>query len=120
MERLQKYILRKSNYKNYIFLGIDVSMQYIRKSLLTTSVTCYAEAGFLGHQNDAQQFTMTQQIGVNGPLHFPEDCVLLADKIYPNRQPTVTTFTTQQINRKPEHMKRKCRKCNRLVSEYSF
>jgi hypothetical protein len=53
MERLQKYILRKSNYKNYIFLGIDVSMQYIRKSLLTTPVTCYAEAGFLGHQNDA-------------------------------------------------------------------
>jgi hypothetical protein len=63
---------------------------------------------------------MMQQIGVNGPLHFPEDCVLLADKIYPNRHPTVTTFTTQQINRKPEHMRRKCRKCNRFVSEYSI
>jgi len=59
---------------------------------------CYAEARFLGHQNDAKQFTMMQQIGVNGPLHFPEDCVLLADKIYPNRHPTVTLFTTQQIN----------------------
>jgi len=39
---------------------------------------------FLGHQNDAKQFTMMQQIGVNGQLHFPEDSVLLADKIYPN------------------------------------
>ena len=48
---------------------------------------------------------MMQQIRVNGPLHFPEDCVLLADKIYPNRHPTVTLFTTQQINRKPEHMR---------------
>jgi len=66
---------------------------------------CYAEARFLGHQNDAKQFTMMQQIGVNGPLHFPEDCVLLADKIYPNRHPTVTLFTTQQINRKQEHMR---------------
>jgi uncharacterized protein (DUF779 family) len=25
---------------------------------------CYAEARFLGHQNDAKQFTMMQQIGV--------------------------------------------------------
>jgi hypothetical protein len=52
-----------------------------------------------------KQFTMMQQIGVNGPLHFLEDCILLADQIYPNRHPTVTLFTTQQINRKPEHMR---------------
>ena len=63
---------------------------------------------------------MMQHLGVNGPLHFPEDCVLLADKIYPNRHPTITAFTTQQINRKPEHMKGKSRKFNRLVSEYSI
>jgi hypothetical protein len=25
-----------------------------------------------------------EQIGVYWPLHFPEDCVLLADKIYPS------------------------------------
>ena len=48
---------------------------------------------------------MMQQIGVNGPLHFPDDCVFLADKIYPNQHPTVTLFTTQHINRKPEHMR---------------
>jgi hypothetical protein len=44
-----------------------------------------------------------QRIGVNGPLHFTEDYVLLADKIHQNRHPTGTLFTTQQINRKPEH-----------------
>ena len=31
MEHLQKYIVRRSNHKNYSFLGIDISMQYIRK-----------------------------------------------------------------------------------------
>jgi hypothetical protein len=43
-----------------------------------TGYICYAEERFLGHQNYAKQFTMMQQIGVNGPLHF------LADQIYPN------------------------------------
>ena len=66
---------------------------------------CYDEARFLGHQNDAKQFTMMQQIGVNGPLHFLEDCIPLADEIYQNRHPIVSPFTTQQINRKPEHMR---------------
>ena len=68
---------------------------------------CYAEARFLGHQNDAKQFTMIQQIGVNGPLHFLEDCILLADQIYPNRHPTNTPFTIYytSINRKPENMR---------------
>jgi hypothetical protein len=93
-EHLQKYVFRKSNYKSYIFLDID-NAGYI----------CYAEARFLGYQNNAKQFTMMQLIGVNGPLHFLEDCILLADQIYPNRHPTVTLITTQQINRKPEHMR---------------
>jgi hypothetical protein len=31
MEHLQKYIVHKSNHKNYIFQGIDISIQYIRK-----------------------------------------------------------------------------------------
>ena len=38
----------------------------------------------------------------SGRLHFPEDCVILADKIYRNRHPTVTLGTTQQINRQQE------------------
>ena len=57
----------------------------------------------IGHQNNAKQFTMMQQICANGPLHFPEECVILAEYIYRNRYPTTALFTTQQINRKPEH-----------------
>ena len=79
-----------------------------------TGYFCYTEAEFLGHQNDTQ-FTTTKQNAVNGPLHFPEDCVLVVNKIYPNRHPIVTPFTTK--TRTPEHMKRKCRTFNRLVSQ---
>ena len=39
----------------------------------------YAETRILGNQNNAKQFTMMQQICANGPLHFPEDCVILAE-----------------------------------------
>jgi hypothetical protein len=89
---------------------------------------CYAEARFLGHQNDAKQFTMIQQIGVNGPLHFLEDCILLADQIYPNRHPTVTPFTIYytSINRKPENMRnrsifiRLLSRCIGILGTYLF
>ena len=60
-----------------------------------------------------------QQIRVNGPLHFPEDCVLLADKIYPNRHPTVTLFTTQQINRKPEHIARRASRISKFLMNWA-
>ena len=63
----------------------------------------YDETRMLGHQNNAKQFTMMQQICANGPLHIPEECVILAEYIYRNRHPTTALFTTQQINRKPEH-----------------
>ena len=33
----------------------------------------YDEARILGHQNNAKQFTMMQQICANGPLHFPKN-----------------------------------------------
>jgi hypothetical protein len=57
----------------------------------------------IGHQNNAKQFTMMQQICANGPLHFQEECVISAEYIYRNWHPTTELFTTQQINRKPEH-----------------
>ena len=63
----------------------------------------YDETWILGHQNNAKQFIMMQQICANGPLHIPEECVILAEYIYRNRYPTTALFTTQQINRKPEH-----------------
>lgn len=79
---------------------------------------CYVESGFLGHQNDAQQYMMMRQIGADAALNFPEECVLLGDSIYPNRHPVITPFTRQQINRKPDHQKRKSRKLNRTIAEY--
>jgi hypothetical protein len=39
----------------------------------------YDEARILGHQHNAKQFTMMQQICANGPLHFQEDCIILAE-----------------------------------------
>jgi hypothetical protein len=35
-----------------------------------------------GKGENAKQFTMMQQICANGPLHFPEECVILAEYIY--------------------------------------
>ena len=55
----------------------------------------YAEARILGHQNNAKYFAMMQQICANGPLHFPEEYVILAEYIYRNRHPTTALFTTQ-------------------------
>jgi hypothetical protein len=63
----------------------------------------YDEARILGHQHNAKHFTMMQQICANGPLHILEECVILPEYIYRNRYPTTALFTTQQINRKPEH-----------------
>ena len=44
-----------------------------------------------------------QQISANEPLHFPEECVILAEYISRNQHPTTALFTTQQLSRKPEH-----------------
>ena len=84
----------------------------------TSGKICHVESGFLGHQNDAQQFAMMPQIGQNKELDFPDGLVLLADKIYPNGYPLMTPYTRQQLNRKPEHLKRKCKKLNNLIKEY--
>ena len=48
----------------------------------------YVESGFFGHQNDAQTIRLMFQIG-NVPLTFPDNCVFLADKIYPNGHPVL-------------------------------
>jgi hypothetical protein len=52
------------------------------------------------------------QIGNDVSLPFPDNCFLLGDKIYPNRHPVMTPYTRQQIARKPECLKNKCRKLN--------
>ena len=76
---------------------------------------CYVESGFLGHQNDAQQFMLMNQIGIYLP--FPDDLYLLGDKICHNRHDKDAIYPVH-INRKPANLEQKCRKMNRLITEY--
>ena len=61
---------------------------------------------------------LMRQVGNDVSLPFPDNCFLLGDNIYPNRHPVMTPYTRQQIARKAECLKNKCRKLNRLISEY--
>ena len=45
----------------------------------TTGIIRYIESGLMGHLNDAQTFGLMRRIGTE--LCFPEQCVLLGDKI---------------------------------------
>jgi hypothetical protein len=65
------------------------------------------QSGFLGHQNDAQHFRLMPQIGHNQELDFPQNVVLLADKIYPNGYPLMTPYTRRQLNARPDNVRRK-------------
>ena len=92
---------------------------------LNTHVGCdaydtirYIESGYAGHLNDAQQFGLMQQLGTD--LIFPEELCLLADKIYPNRSPVLTPYTSAQITRKSLVDRRKCRKFNSLILKYGI
>ena len=51
-----------------------------------------------GHQNDAQQFMLMQQI--RKELAFPVGCILLGDKMYPNILPVMTTFSNGNMRPK--------------------
>jgi hypothetical protein len=61
---------------------------------------------------------MMPQLGYNAELNFPQNVVLSADKIYPSRYPLVTPYTRRQLNLRPPHIRRKCRKLNRLLTHY--
>ena len=76
----------------------------------------FMRSGFLGHQNDAQQYRMLPDIGAD--LLFPDQCVLLADKIYPNQYPLMTPYTTAQIRCKQGRHRRRSLKLNRLIVKY--
>ena len=73
-----------------------------------TGIIRYIESGFMGHLNDAQTFGVMRRIGTE--LCFPEQCVLLGDKIYPNGNYIMTPYTVAQLARKEDRMKRKCKK----------
>ena len=68
----------------------------------TSGTIRHVESGFPGHLNDAQTLGLMQYIGTDLP--FPPECVLLADRIYLNRDPLMTPYTTTQIRRKDAPM----------------
>ena len=75
----------------------------------------YIESGYQGHLNDAQQYALMQEIGTG--LQFPDELVLLGDKIYPNHG-AITPYTSAQLARKQPLERRKCRKLNSLIKLY--
>ena len=76
----------------------------------------HVESGFLGHINDAQQFNLMTRIGPNLQLPFPENCHLLADRIYANRFPLLTAYKSVQIGRMEGPRLRKYRKFNSYLT----
>ena len=76
----------------------------------------YIESGYQNHLNDAQQYALMQEIGTG--LQFPDELVLLGDKINPNHGAVVTPFTSAQLAWKQPLERRKCRKLNSLIKLY--
>ena len=76
-----------------------------------TGIIRYIENGFMGHLNDAQTFGLMRRIGTE--LCFPEQCVLLGDKIYPKGNCIMTPYTAH----KEDRMKKK-KKLNRNIRSY--
>ena len=58
----------------------------------------YIESGYQGHLNDAQQYALMQEIGTG--LQFPDELVLLGDKIYPSHGAVITPYISVQLARK--------------------
>ena len=63
----------------------------------------YIESGFMGNLNDAQTFGLMRRIETE--LCFPEQCLLLSDKIYPNVNCIMTLYTAVQLARKEKMQK---------------
>ena len=78
----------------------------------------YIHSGFYGHMNDAQQYHHLPKIGPNENLQFPEQGFILADKIYPCIYPLLNRYSQAQIQAKPIHQRRRCRKFNKTLNSY--
>jgi len=59
-----------------------------------------------------------QQLGFD--RIFPEELCVLANKIYPNRSPVLTLYTSAQLARRPLVERRTCRKFNSLIRKYGI
>ena len=68
--------------------------------------------------NDAQQFGLMRQFG--NYLIFPEELCLLAEIIYPNRSPVLTSYRSAQLARRALVKRRTYRKFNYLIRKYRF
>ena len=68
-----------------------------------TGIIRYIESGFMGHLNDAQTFGLMRRIETE--LCFPEQCLLLGIKIYPNGNCIMTPYTAAQLARKEKMLK---------------
>ena len=76
-----------------------------------TGIIRYVESGFMGYLNDAQTFGLMCRIGTE--LCFPEQNVLLGDKINRIGNCIMTPCTAAHLARKEDRMKRKCK--NQIV-----
>ena len=63
-----------------------------------TGIIRVVQSGFPGHLNDAQQYALMEQIGID--IEFPNDIYLLGDKIYPNHGQVSMQFSAQQLAKK--------------------
>ena len=64
----------------------------------------YIESGFMGHLNDSLTFGLMRRIGTES-VCFPEQCLLLGIKIYPNGNCIMTPYNAAQLARKEKMQK---------------
>jgi hypothetical protein len=67
---LLKFIDPKPIPKNFIFQDRHFHTIHTQVVVDNAGRICHIQSGFLGHQNDAQQFGMMPQIGYNAELIF--------------------------------------------------
>lgn len=68
-------------------------------------------------QNDAQIQNFIPTIGQNQELSFPNECVIFGDN-FPEKRPFCHCKTHWEINRRPGHQQKLCRKLNLKRNKY--
>lgn len=107
MEHPLKYTDQRQTLRTLSF-GLKTFLCYSRTDCTCIDNSCkirHIRFGFPG-PNDAKQYALLPTF-VGRELPFPEECVLLADKVYSNSYPIGTSFTEQQINRETPQVRRK-------------
>ena len=97
-----------SGHRKYQAINLQVIVDTYR------NIWCI-ECGFMGHLKYAQ-LKLMWHIGTDSA--FPEECILMADKIYPNRHPIVTTSTAAHLRQRNDRRLTQCCKLNRYIQRY--